>query len=129
MTYFRTVYFSFLSLVSFAPLVSLAACDDDLGTKLCNPISYGSLTEFLLAILDVVVQFSLVLIVFFLVYAGFQFVVAQGNSEKLQKAKQMLVWIVIGAFVILGVFVIRTAICGTLQQLDVDISCISTPIE
>lgn len=88
--------------------------------KLCNPIQYPDLTAFLLAVLKVVIQYSVLLIVFFLVYAGFQFVIAQGNSEKLQKARQMFVWIVIGAFVILGVYVIRAAICGTVNQLSQD---------
>lgn len=124
MNYLKTLGFALLALLSSVPFVTFATdCAD---TKLCNPITYGNITDFFLAILDVVVQFSLVLIVFFLVYAGFQFVTAQGNSEKLQKAKQMFVWIVVGAFVILGVFVIRTAICGTLQQIDVQVTCNAT---
>lgn len=107
------------------PFFALAGgdCTNPASQKLCNPIKYNSLTEFLLAILKIVVQYGILIIVFFLVYAGFQFVTAQGNSEKLQKAKQMFVWIVVGAFVILGVYVIRAAICGTLQQLGVTITC------
>ncbi|PIQ68526.1 MAG: hypothetical protein COV91_03670 [Candidatus Taylorbacteria bacterium CG11_big_fil_rev_8_21_14_0_20_46_11] len=127
MKYTRAFCLAVLALLSSVPFVTFAVCDDP--TKLCNPITYNNLTEFFLAILDVVVQFSLVLIVFFLVYAGFQFVTAQGNSEKLQKAKQMLVWIVVGAFVILGVRVIRMAICGTLQQIDVQVTCKATNAE
>ncbi len=88
--------------------------------KLCNPIKFSTLTDFLLAVLNVVLQYSVLLIVLFLVYAGFQFVTAQGNTEKLSKAKQMFVWIIIGAFVILGVYVIRAAICGTLNSISQD---------
>lgn len=91
--------------------------------QLCNPIRYPDITSFLLAILNTAIQYGALLIVFFLVYAGFQFVIAQGNSEKIESAKKMLTWIVIGAFVLLGVYVIRAAICGTLTQLGVSVTC------
>lgn len=94
--------------------------------QLCNPIRYPDITSFLLAILNVAIQYGALLIVFFLVYAGFQFVIAQGNSEKIADARKMLTWVVVGAFVLLGVYVIRAAICGTLRQLGVDITCTET---
>ena len=84
-----------------------------------NPIKYNTINEFLGAILNIVVQMGAVVIVFFFVYAGFMFVTAQGNTEKIQKAKSMFVWVVVGAFVLLGVYVIRAAICGTLTQIGV----------
>lgn len=82
-----------------------------------NPIRYSDFDAFLLDIVQVVVQYGAILVVFFLVYTGFKFVVAQGNPEKISEAKKMLAWVVVGAFVLLGVFVIREAICGTLNQL------------
>jgi len=102
---------------SAIPLVASAGNTGPVGLK--NPIKYNTINDFLLAILNVVVQIGAVVIVFFFVYAGFQFVTAQGNTEKIQKAKSMFVWIVVGAFVLLGVFVIRAAICGTLNQIGV----------
>lgn len=85
--------------------------------KLANPIKFATLEEFLLAIVKVVVQYGAILVVFFLVYAGFLFVTAQGSDEKIVQAKKTFVWVVIGAFVLLGVYVLRAAICGTLNQL------------
>lgn len=85
-----------------------------------NPIKYPDLQTFLMALLNIVVQYGALLVVFFLVYTGFKFVTAQGNTEKIQEAKQMLVWVVVGAFVLLGVYVIKAAICGTLQQISAD---------
>ena len=85
--------------------------------QLCNPITYPNITAFLLAILDVAIQYGALLIVFFIVFAGFKFVTAQGNTEKISDARKMLTWIVVGAFVLLGVYVIRAAICGTINQL------------
>jgi len=110
----------FLFLYAFFPVTVTAQVARPLG--LPNPIKYKTINEFLLAILNIVVQMGVVVVVFFLVYAGFQFVTAQGNTEKIQKAKSMLVWVVVGAFVILGVYVIRAAICGTLRQIGVSCS-------
>ena len=92
-------------------------------TKLCNPIKFDKLTSFFLEIVNVVIQYGALLIVFFIVFAGFKFVTAQGNSEQVSEARKMLTWIVVGAFVLLGVYVIRAAICGTIGQLGVDAKC------
>lgn len=86
--------------------------------KLCNPTRFADLNAFLLAVVEVVVQYGLLLIVFFLVLAGFKFVVAQGNPEKISDARKMLVWVVVGAFVLLGVYVIRAAVCGTIDAIN-----------
>ncbi len=91
--------------------------------KLCNPIKYNNLQDFLLGILDIVIQYGALLIVFFIVFAGFKFVTAQGNTEKIADARKMLVWIIVGAFVLLGVYVIKAAICGTLVNLGVTGAC------
>lgn len=125
--FFAKVLFLLLASKPFQILATTGADDPCADTaKLCNPIRYQDITSFLLAILNVAIQYGALLIVFFLVYAGFQFVIAQGNSEKIESAKKMLTWVVVGAFVLLGTYVIRTAICGTLNQLGVTIVCEET---
>lgn len=109
-------YLFFLPLVSFAQ----TNCPPN---RLCNPIKFKNLTSFFLELVNVVIQYGALLIVLMLVFAGFKFVVAQGNPEKVSEARTMLTWIIVGAFVLLGVFVIRAAICGTIGQLGVDIDC------
>ena len=116
LTYIQTTLYA-LALGFLFPLVAWAAGDPCPPTQLCNPIKYPNLIAFLLAILDIAVQYGALLIVFFIVFAGFKFVTAQGNTEKISDARKMLTWIVVGAFVLLGVYVIRAAICGTINQL------------
>lgn len=111
----------------FIPMVTVAQtpCPDG---KLCNPINFPNLTAFLLEIVNIAIQYGALLIVFFIVFAGFKFVTAQGNSEKVSEARKMLTWIVVGAFVLLGVYVIKAAICGTVEQLGVRNACgLTTP--
>src|SRR3989338_4449707 len=47
----------------------------------------------------------------------------QGNSEKVSEARKMFTWIVVGAFVLLGVYVIKAAICGSIEQLGITDAC------
>lgn len=117
-----TVFWTLVLVLPLVPRQAFAAdCTDK--TKLCNPIKFPNLTAFFLEIINVVIQYGVLLIVLFIVFAGFKFVTAQGNSEKVSEAREMLKWIVIGAFVLLGVYVIRSAICGTIEQLGVQNAC------
>lgn len=68
-------------------------------------------------ILDIVIQIGLPLVALAIVYTGFLFVKARGNESELVEAKKTLLWTVIGAAVILGAFVIQTAISGTITEL------------
>lgn len=94
--------------------------------RICNPIKFPNFISFALELVNVVIQYGALLIVVFIVFAGFKFVTAQGNSEKVSEAKKMLTWIIVGAFVLLGVYVIKAAICGTIEQLGVQDACKTT---
>ncbi|MEK7170073.1 MAG: hypothetical protein AAB767_02195 [Patescibacteria group bacterium] len=121
----RMVVFLSSFLIPVAMLSAQTDCTDP--TRLCNPIKFPNLSSFLLAIINVVIQYGAILVVFFIVFAGFKFVTAQGNSEKISEARKMLTWVVVGAFVLLGVYVIRAAVCGTIKQLGVTVQCEIVP--
>lgn len=85
---------------------------------LTNPLnSINSLPDLLDAILKAVVQIGSIILVLALVYVGFQFVVAQGNEEKLKSARSALMWTVIGGLVLLGAQVIESVILTTVKAL------------
>lgn len=65
----------------------------------------------------VVVPLGGVLVVIAIIYTGFMFVTAQGNSAKLEKAKTGLLYVVIGSAIVLGAWVIAQAISGTVDNL------------
>jgi len=88
------------------------------GEGLVNPLSgVCSLSDFLKAILAGVVQIGTIILIMMLVYVGFLFVAARGNSEKLQSAKSALVWSVIGGLILLGATAIQLVIEGTVNSL------------
>ncbi len=88
-------------------------------TGLENPLnsSFSTIPAFIAGALKVLVIVALPIITLFLVVSGFMFVFARGNSSKLEDAKKNFVYVIIGALLILGAWVIATLIGGTVTQL------------
>lgn len=101
-----------LFIASFA----LAACSAG-ETGLCNPLSFGSIQDFVAGALKVLVMIALPIIGFFIVFSGFQFIAAQGNEGKLTTAKKNFVYVIIGAGLVLGAWVLATLLGATVSQL------------
>ncbi len=87
-------------------------------TTLVNPIAATDFTGLLNLILKVVTEIGSIVVVFFIIYSGFMFVTAQGNEEKLTKAKNSLMWTLIGAAILLGANAIALAVKGTVTSLQ-----------
>lgn len=88
-------------------------------SRLLNPLKVDSIEKLLQLILDILLIFAVPIIVFFIIYSGFLFVTAQGNEEQLKKAKNALLWTVIGAVILLGAKVILDVIVNTVTSLQI----------
>lgn len=88
-------------------------------TGLENPLNsnFSSIPTFIAGALKVLVIVALPIITLFIVISGFMFVFARGNEQKLTDAKKNFVYVIIGAILILGAWVIATLIGGTVSQL------------
>jgi len=83
-----------------------------------NPLGDGSsLPAFIQSLLGIVVRAGIPLVVLALVYTGFRFVEARGNPEKLSKAKNLLLYTVIGSAVVLGAWTIATILTNTINLI------------
>lgn len=91
-----------------------------INTGIKNPLgkSISDIPTFIQTILGFVLLIGVPIIVLAIIYAGFLFVTAQGNSEKLTMAKTTLLYTLIGAALLLGSFVIAKAIKGTVDQIS-----------
>jgi len=89
------------------------------GTGLTNPLgSTTTLTALLTSILTfITTSIGPVIVTLMLVYCGFLFVMAQGKEAEITKAKDALMWTVIGALILLGAVVIQSVITGTVNAL------------
>ena len=68
-------------------------------------------------ILDALMLFLVPIVVLFIIYAGFLFVMAQGNDVKLTKAKSVLGWTLVGAAILLGAKIITTVLSSTVTNI------------
>ncbi len=75
-----------------------------------NPLQTDSITELLTALLTILVIIGTPIVIFFIVFSGFKFVIAQGNPEELQTAKRSLIYAIVGGLILLGAFSITTII-------------------
>ncbi|MFA6520689.1 MAG: hypothetical protein WCT44_03730 [Candidatus Paceibacterota bacterium] len=87
------------------------------GGKICPTIGEGSIPEFIHTILVGAIKIGIPVIALAIIYSGFLFVFARGNSEKLTKAKDTLLYTLIGAAILLGSWAIATLIQNTVNGL------------
>lgn len=88
--------------------------------KLENPLgdnNIGSLQDFVIKAIDMIFKILLPIAAMFIIYAGFEMVMASGNEEKLKTAKQQLLYTLLGVLIILGAWVIASAIAGTVESV------------
>lgn len=112
----------FYSLIVFSilvvPLVMFA--DGQGGQTFPNPFGNGitTLPKFIEEITNnIILPVGAVVVVIMIIYAGFLFVVAQGNENKITDAKRAFMYAVIGALILLGSWVIANSIRGTICLL------------
>jgi hypothetical protein len=88
-------------------------------TKIDNPI--GNITTiqgFLVILLQGAIKIGMPIVTLAVIYSGFLFVKAQGNPEEITKAKEALLYTMIGAAVLLGAWAIANAILDTVTSLS-----------
>ncbi|MCX6751655.1 MAG: TrbC/VirB2 family protein [Candidatus Nomurabacteria bacterium] len=98
------------------PILSFAQTTTPVTIK--NPIpsvtSVGGLIE---TILKGVIKIGMPVLVLAIIYCGFLFVSAQGKPESIKKAKDALLYTLIGAAILLGSWAIAQLIADTVKAL------------
>ncbi len=84
----------------------------DLSYSLQNPLKFESIQDFIVAVLNVIIVIATPIIVIFIIFAGFQYVTAQGKPEAIKKATQSLTYAIIGGVLIIGAVAIAEIIKG-----------------
>ena len=85
-----------------------------------NPLNGGAsdLYSFIKLVVDkVIIPVGGVVAVLFIMYSGFQLVIAQGDMKKIEEARRGFFWAVIGTVVLLGAWAISTGIQATIEQI------------
>ncbi len=103
----------FISLL-FLPVLSLAAEEERITNPLPNITSVGGLVQ---TILEGFIKIGMPFLVLAIIYCGFLFVSAQGKPEAIKKAKDALLYTLIGAAILLGSWGIAQLITSTVTEL------------
>ncbi|QSH39642.1 TrbC/VirB2 family protein [Candidatus Kaiserbacteria bacterium] len=110
--YCKDIFFMFvLALLAAPEMVFAQAFSNPLRSEL------SSISKFTEAFVQVVVYLLFPLAVVSIVYSGFLFVAAQGNSDGLKKAKTNFLWTVIGVALLLGAVALATLIDNTISPI------------
>lgn len=100
------------------PVIAQAAqCEGTSGFAIANPLKYCSIMAFVEAALRLFVMLALPVLAFFIVLAGFSFILARGNSTKLQAAKWNFLYVIVGTCLVLGAWLLASLIGATITQI------------
>ncbi|MBI2120510.1 MAG: hypothetical protein HYT94_02710 [Parcubacteria group bacterium] len=110
----KTLFSSFTSFVLFASTSRFAFAATE---QLENPAKAATLQDFIHDILAIIVKIGIPVATVFIIWSGFLFLTAQGDEKQLTTAKHAFVWSCIGTGVLLGAWVLATAIKGTIDLL------------
>jgi hypothetical protein len=120
-----------IALFCVLPIVALGQVDTNqpinntsINIKILNPLKCGTTDDkcdlfALIAVLlqNVVMPIAGVLVVLYIIWAGFKYVQAQGKPGEIAKANENLKWALIGAGVLLGAAGISAVVQNTVSQL------------
>jgi hypothetical protein len=106
-----------ITILSFlSPFLVLA--QDYTGPRLGNPVARITEPGNLIDLLVTIFQFlGGPIVVIGLIYAGYNLVSAQGDERKLEEGKKALVWVVVGAAIILGASLIQGIVEETFEGI------------
>lgn len=87
--------------------------------KVPNPLGSGnnSFCGLVQNLLKAALAIGIPIAVLFIVYAGFKFVMAQGNSTKLQEARNNFMWTLVGIGIFLGAWLLASVVANTINAL------------
>jgi uncharacterized BrkB/YihY/UPF0761 family membrane protein len=85
--------------------------------KITSPLANQSLEGVVLIVVNVVQILLIMATVLYLLYAGLMFVTAQGEPGKITKARNALLWGMVGAALILGAQIIVTTLKTSVESV------------
>lgn len=118
--------FSFIFVIAFSFIFSYVilpiSAEDNvikISTGIENPLGSNlkDIPTFIKKVIEIVLSVGIPLLALAIIYSGFLFIEAQGNKDKLEKAKKAILYTLIGGVLLLGAFVISEAIINTVEDI------------
>ena len=113
--------YSFVFIIAFSVLMPVfVGANVAIDAKIANPLGTTgpqNIPDFIKKVIDIVLVIGIPILVLAIIYAGFLYVKAQGNSKELETAHKTLLFTVIGGALLLGAYVIANAIGKTVEDI------------
>lgn len=108
------IFMGTVAFVSAAETVSLAK-----NVPLMNPLKpeYDTFSKLVEGVTKTAVSVLMPFVVIAFIYSGFIFVKAQGKPDEIKKAKEAMLWSVVGAFILLGAWAFAKIIGTTVSTI------------
>jgi heme/copper-type cytochrome/quinol oxidase subunit 4 len=65
-----------------------------------NPVSFESLDEFVVHLVNLAISFSVLIAIVALIIAGFKYILAMGDEEKVESATKSLIFAIVGLVIV-----------------------------
>jgi type IV secretory pathway VirB2 component (pilin) len=69
-------------------------------SMLINPVSFESLDEFIIHLVNLAISFSVLIAIAALIIAGFKYILAMGDEEKVESATKSLIFAIVGLVIV-----------------------------
>ncbi len=86
-----------------------------------NPLKVNSIQELIAEILKVILIIAIPVIAIFIVIAGFRYVMARGQPSELEVAHRNILFVIVGAGLIIGCVLIVDVITTTINDIKADV--------
>lgn len=126
----KHIFSGIVLMVLISPIFTTAAtegCNNGSGegcnevsikVEIKNPFKESTIEGLIKTIIEnILMPIGSVVAVLMIMYAGFKYVTAGGDTSKIKEATEALKWSVIGAAILLGAWVISQAISSTIADL------------
>ena len=80
-----------------------------------NPLRVDSVGGAVQAFLEIFTYIVIIFAVLMLVWVGLQFILAQGNADRIKELKKQLTWLVVGIAIVIGARLIVQVVINTLK--------------
>jgi uncharacterized BrkB/YihY/UPF0761 family membrane protein len=110
----KTHIIQILIVILIIPVITWA---QSRGFTIDNPTRFQDLSQVVLAVINIVQILLIMATTLYLIYAGLMFVTAQGEPSKLVKARDALLWGLVGAALILAARVLVVTLQSSVNSI------------
>ncbi len=105
---------SFVANVSYLMFPNLAYAE--FGFNISSHIGFTTFESLLVGILNIFLVIAIPIIIFFIIYGGFQYVTARGNVQQTEQATKTITYAIIGGVLAIGAVAISQVVANVVNS-------------